>query len=234
MKKTFTALSLVVAMTLSGAAHANFVYTDWKSTGDSKALLHEETGLEWLRLSSTRGKSIDSVTAAFDTTYNGWRLPTNDEITEVMQGLWARYGGTSLQYNTKTNRNNGDSRGTVDFVRKFGQGDFRAASHNGLYVDEDDVVRRFGVYMNNSSGNYSINYALENTSTYSKTSEMNNYGGVFLVSDGGATLSSKQDPELNQNNQSAPINNVSAPFIGAMLSGLALLGFLRRKANNVN
>jgi hypothetical protein len=230
MKKMFTALSLIIAMTLSGAANANFVYTDWKASGDSKSLLHEETGLEWLRLSSTRGQSINSVTAALDTTYDGWRLPTNDEITEVMQGFWARYGGTNLQYTTRTNRSNGDARAAVDFARKFGQGDTSAAHHYALYKDEDNIVRLFGNYVNGSNGSYANVYALEHAGTYNESTVLGGYGGVFLVSDGGTTLSSQLDPSLNMNNQSAPINDVPAPFIGAMLSGLALLGFSRRKA----
>jgi hypothetical protein len=227
MKKIFVALSLVVALTSSGAANASFVYTDWKSSGDKKSLLHEETGLEWLRLSSTRGQSINSVTADLDTTYDGWRLPTNDEIEEVMGAM---FGGGYLQYSARTQRYNAQSRAAVDFARKFGQGDTSAAHHYALYKDEDDIVRLFGAYVNGGNGSYANVYALEHASTYTESTVLGKYGGVFLVSDGGTTYSSQLDPSLNMNNQSAPINDVPAPFIGAMLSGLALLGFSRRKA----
>jgi len=38
--------------------------------------------------------------------------------------------------------------------------------------------------------------------------------GVLLVSDGGVTLSSINDPSLNIQNPQAPINQVSAPLLG--------------------
>jgi hypothetical protein len=63
--------------------------------------------------------------------------------------------------------------------------------------------------------------------------EYRNYQvGMFMVSDGGTTLSSQQDPAINANNPAAPINNVSAANPATLsLLGLSLMGLsFRRRA----
>jgi hypothetical protein len=53
---------------------------------------------------------------------------------------------------------------------------------------------------------------------------------VFLVSDGGTTLSSINNPSLNANNVNAP-SSVPLPAT-ALLMGLGLTRFMRRKEKN--
>tara|TARA_Y100000296_G_C5114460_1_gene226959 strand:- start:700 stop:999 length:300 start_codon:yes stop_codon:yes gene_type:complete len=50
--------------------------------------------------------------------------------------------------------------------------------------------------------------------------DANDFYGVWLVSDGGDTLSSKQNPMLNINNENSPVNSV--PVVG--LAALSLFG----------
>jgi hypothetical protein len=54
--------------------------------------------------------------------------------------------------------------------------------------------------------------------------------GVYLVSDGGTTQSSLNDPSLNANNANAP-SSVPLPATAALL-GLGLLGFGARRKKN--
>jgi hypothetical protein len=54
--------------------------------------------------------------------------------------------------------------------------------------------------------------------------------GVYLVSDGGTTLSLINDPSLNANNANAPAS-VPLPATAALL-GLGLLGFGARRNKN--
>jgi hypothetical protein len=92
-----------------------------------------------------------------------------------------------------------------------------------LQSGSTDVYVRTGVY----NGNIVISQ--EDNITYTSSAH---YLGVFLVSDGGTTLSSINDPSLNINNSAAPINNaVSVPLPATLgLLGLSLAGFgLRRK-----
>jgi len=53
----------------------------------------------------------------------------------------------------------------------------------------------------------------------------NDLYGRWLVNDGGVSLSSINNPELNIKNPDAPINDVSVPFFFAALF-FALFGFL--------
>lgn len=56
----------------------------------------------------------------------------------------------------------------------------------------------------------------------------NVYSGVFLVSDGGETKSSIDNPNLNINDPSAPINTVSTPVLMSLLSFGGLMVARRR------
>lgn len=54
MLKFFFGAVLLLCALMSNGAQANFVATDWKQSGDAKATLDVETGLEWLGLTETR------------------------------------------------------------------------------------------------------------------------------------------------------------------------------------
>jgi hypothetical protein len=120
----------------------------------------------------------------------------------------------------------------------------------GMYIDEDNMVTRAGSYTNGSL--YSLVFGLEYLQSTSRDLKFNapNYPtdvfGVFLVSDGGVTLSSINDPTINANNPAAPVNTVTVPPIepvnnvtpvnnvpvGGLLFGLmgAFLLSIRRRA----
>lgn len=62
-----------IALSLSSSfAHASFVHTDWKSTGDKKTTLDTSTGIEWLKLTETAGRSINDIKARFSTDLTDW------------------------------------------------------------------------------------------------------------------------------------------------------------------
>ena len=42
-------------------AEAGFINLDWRVEGDNQAVLHEETGKEWLKLNNTDSLSIAQV-----------------------------------------------------------------------------------------------------------------------------------------------------------------------------
>lgn len=236
LKKIFAA-AFVLALSLSSSpASASFVYTDWQATGDKKALLDSSSGKEWLRFSQTGAKSINDITNLLSTTYAGWRLPTNAEVVQLVTNI---YGGLNLNFHEVAARGNYYSMylGANRFASWLGNGNKTAVTHGGLYYDEDGKVRMFGTYMN-EGGAYTITVGLESSYLYSATSRGAWSLGVFLVSDGGTTLSSKLDPTLNVNNPSAPVNqpppqlppvaDVSAP-IGLGAIALLLIAASRRR-----
>lgn len=65
------------------SAHADFVEVDWQEEGDNSTLLDTSTGLAWLDLSETLGKSVlqmQEETVNPSSVYYGWRLPTQSEL----------------------------------------------------------------------------------------------------------------------------------------------------------
>lgn len=82
MLRRMTFLSTVFALaSIAFNANAAFVTTYWQVAGDKKATLDTETGLEWLDLTQTDGKSYSEVSALLSTTLSGWRFPTRPKFT---------------------------------------------------------------------------------------------------------------------------------------------------------
>ncbi len=206
-KKIALAASLLFG--LSGVAHAEFVFTDWKMEGDNLGIVDTDTGVEWLKFSETGGKTINQVMAGLDTVYDGWRLPTMQEVGDMHSNFVATYG------------NYGST-----FTHFFGLSDSSArySYSNGLHLDSENNVYITGGFVGEGRDSTSLNY-LANGYTLDMV-----YGGTYLVSDGGTTLSSINDPSINVNNPAAPVNNVSDVPVMFAIGGLAMLGLgLRRK-----
>lgn len=215
----------------STSAQAGFVATDWQATGDGKATLHTETGLEWLDLKQTGGKSINDVKALLGTTYAGWRLPTFNEIYTMASAMFpviknnpgTTISGSYLGADTASFQLFGANVGYYTY---------------GLY-EKNGYTYFFGAHTPTPDPGptaYTTTYF-----DYYYDSNLNwkrVYEGVFLVSDGGVTLSSINNPALNINNPSAPVNttppvpqpsDVSAPLtISVLLMGI--FAFRRQKS----
>jgi len=222
-----------LSLILSSQVHAGFVKTDWLSDGDNLALLHEETGIEWLSLGVTDYMSINQVKGLLDTTFAGWRLPTYNEVNYAIGTFWG------LDFEALNNQTFYPSSAAgeslaMSFESVFGQTARYSGStfSFGLYESdtEENVALMSGSRYTHVSGYNTIVYDDNPSGTHDGFHE---YYGVYLVSDGGTTLSSLNDPSLNINNPNAPINNpvseVSEPA-AATLIGLGLLSlFIRRK-----
>lgn len=235
MKLWTTIASVILALSLSLPASAAFVYTDWKASGDNKAVLDTDTGIEWLRLDSVDNKSMAQIKSELSTVYAGWRLPTNAEVEAMMTSMYAGY---NMQITTYTTRTGVYRTGANNFGNLFGNGYKSQAHHVGIYYDEDGLLRFTGAYLN-EGGAYTITYGLEMNNNVGENQVLSYYrAGAFLVSDGGTTLSSLNDPFLNVNNPNAPVNQPEAPTdVNAPLSASAgllflALGFRRFKRNS--
>lgn len=199
-------MASILALTSAGAS-AELIATDWSVEGDEKAVLNTETGIEWLVLSETWNMSINQVTSQMGDgeLFEGWRLPSRDEV-EFLSNSILTEGGTSLWNATfpiATSQN----------YRK------------GLFINDDKETEGGALVM--SSGTRGSGSAW----SYSRSESLDYKGsafGVFLVSDGGTTLSSINNPSLNINNANSPINNGSASVplsSSVVLMALSLAGF---------
>lgn len=227
-------LLLVTTLLFSGASHAAFSATDWKSAGDAKATLDTSTGLEWLDLDLTGGWTLQAAINATQSggSLAGWRLPTKSEVTTLMNHWlgqsWSNFG---IQYYYSW------PSAVIDFYNTFGKTRSSGSTSNGqwwsggVYLDGTTVLGA-GVYHRDSWGSHSGQSWANDVTPYNINSYIDG-GGVFLVSDGGLTLSSVNNPSLNAANPNAPVNNQPVSNVPAPLGLFLVAGFaavcLRRK-----
>jgi MYXO-CTERM domain-containing protein len=229
LSKYFFALCISITASL---ANAGFVDTDRYTTGDKRAFLHEETGLEWLNLDETVGKSIDTVSSLLNSTYDGWRFATDDEVELLVQSAFAPYsfnsGVTSIS-GTNDVVLHAYTSSWINLVSKTGAASNLWDYGNGFYTKNNGTVVTVEVI---SRVTHSLDRVTEDATGGFTTSTSYRNTGVFLVSDGGTTLSSQLDPSLNINNPNSPASsNVSSPALLGLLGFGALVFGARRRTN---
>jgi hypothetical protein len=234
-KNTLIAATLLLSIT---SAQAALVESDWQSTGDALATLDTDTGIEWLDLTQTLDMSInqaESLTGA-GSIFEGWRLPTRAEVAQMMTTAFASEADLIANFEgqrhiftgvaiTETRNfqslfgigyNSGSNRGTRGQFKNDPGQTYQAVESGVTYLRADNRV----VISTNSPR------------TGTDYDQHSWYLSVYLVSDGGTTLSSQLDPSLNSNNVQSPINNVSAPALLGLMS-LGLFGFTARNRSSI-
>lgn len=228
MKKILTVPAFAIALQFSSGANAELVSTDYLSNGDDLVTLDTNTGLEWLDLTVTKYMSMASASSAFvgDSTQTGWRLPTEEEVAILFRSVFypdittENYGGTVV--NTDDISRIASIANMLGTSGVSGNAYFTLGLHNS-----SSGVAASGFYKvgNNQEGSGSYvayeNWMAGNLSVTIKDPSI----GVWLVSDGGASFGSVNDPNISQYQDSA-VSDVPAP---AILSGLGFLLFGLRK-----
>jgi uncharacterized protein (TIGR03382 family) len=208
-KKTIAA---TVMAFLSISANAELMTTDWKVLGDSKSALDTQTGLEWVNLSETLGLAYDNINAELATNYIGWRLPTEAEAVQLFVGNLS--GAANGAGNAAVN-----AQDSADFRDKMGS---RGDGYFGAFSESDGgVLRLYQLGVSNAWTNY-YHYDQYRTGHASL--------GILLVSDGGITLSSINNPGINVIGFSGDATAPADVSISFALGGLAMLGLgIRRR-----
>lgn len=240
---------------LSASAEAAFLATDWKSSGDGLATLDTKSGLEWLDLSQSRNKSINEVLSGLEEggVYAGWRLPTATEVEAMFTNFMGDYpfddytrgdidfSATYGVYDHSNMYNYTSSARSyaTTFENLFGRAYYKIADYHfgyqarGVYLDDNGSVKISGMLREHNTWNrnhYQRIWAGADTGwgLNSKTT----YTSVWLVSDGGTTLSSILNPEINVGTDPRPsheqddISDVSVPIFG-LFPAFALLALIR-------
>jgi MYXO-CTERM domain-containing protein len=218
----------IITLGTTQAAHADLVATDWKTLGDNSATLDTDTGLEWLDLSTTKGLSYSDVMD--DSNFDGWRPPTFDEVITLFFNAFSNDFSlqATIQDGDYYTQNRANTSSNYKFISLFGT---TLGSGNSGYYTSQDSGNGYRLSLGRGSSNTRLtinNLMIENGDNLALHNYKSGYVGMFLVSDGGTTLSSRQDPSINANNANAPINDVSAPALLGMM-GLGLFGFVARR-----
>jgi hypothetical protein len=219
-KTTIIAATLLLSITSS---HASFTETDWQNAGDARATLDTETGIEWLDLTETENQSVNLVISLLDSDYLGWRLPTQAEVSALYSNA---FNSVATPTNPNQNETPTSSIETNEWRSKFGGMPGYGYDQSAGFFKGDDQ----GIYLSGVGGRQpSVSYHLLSWGYSANTAEI--AAGVFLVSDGGITLSSQLDPSLNINNPNAPVADVSVPALLGLFGFGALALGVRRKTD---
>ncbi len=218
--------ALTVGFTSLGA-NAEFVTTDVFNVNDQKGLVDTSTGIEWIKLGQVRNMSISDAQNLLSTTYAGWRLPTQSEVESMMYDIIGITPNTDSTYANLRDARYKDE--AIAFHNVF-QATRYYSNHRwskGLYLDDNGNALYTDVYYDTRTGSDKIgDISLGLTTTIDMSSS---YYGVYLVSDGGASISSINDPSININNPQSPINNVSTPALLGLFGLSFLVAGSRRK-----
>jgi hypothetical protein len=234
LKTTLIAATLLLSIT---SVQAALVESDWQNTGDALATLDTETGIEWLDLTQTLGMSINQAEGLTGegSTFEGWRLPTRTEVTQMMVNTFPSQAAQVQGSGTWTVNNSTTDNEVDRFRAMFGHTFVLAAEDWSHGLLKNDDGQAYSVLWTGVSDIRSTNRVtiLSNTLTSKTYNTIDQYYSVYLVSDGGTTLSSQLDPSINANNANAPIGDVSAPALTTIGGLLALLGLatIRRKTS---
>lgn len=221
----------VIALTLaflSFPSLAAFQHADWLADGDKKATLDTESGLTWLKLGNTVGKSILTVESLLSSTYKGWRLPTASEVEQMMNNFFTysfNDGYTKYTWSSSNSQINnfrilmGATRYEYDTMyhshRYWAYGMYRSDNcvSGGSCVQMSGTFQRSTTNAGGQSFDFQLydDYAVANqTESYADA-----YRGIYLVK--------VDEPEPEQ-----PAD-VSSPASGtAMVLAAMLLGLRRR------
>lgn len=192
--------------------------------------------------------------------YEGWRIASSSDVNTLMDEVFPTYdinNDADGKYIRATEYSGGDywpyDEIRLSFSNLF---DWTSAVDKANFTYT--YYKSYGLYMNDYEGlAQTSDFLLAGTNFYrAKSGNSTRYHkyfasiyedyeasgsvytsdfksddtGVFLISDGGLTISSIADPSLNANNIKAPTVNVSAP-VGLSAFGAALFGIavFRRK-----
>ena len=198
-------------MAISFGSNAELISSDLHIKGDSRVVLDDLTGLEWLSFQETRLSNVDGSyeerIAKMVAQKPEWRIATASEVATLFLNTFGSLDFYGI--------NSSDQR-YIDFRNQFGvSSTFDTHYGLGLYYN-NGVVRSAGTSSWNGG---SIRH---NATPISYNGNGGVYNSLFMVSTGGVTYSSQNDPYFKS------VQNVPTPMLFGLL-GFSLLGFSKRK-----
>lgn len=91
-------LTFLTLFSITTAHALPIIQADAFNAGDNKAILDTTTNLTWLDFDINNGTSFNHVMSELNTTYLGWRLPTESEVRKLWSSLFTDTISTDDQY----------------------------------------------------------------------------------------------------------------------------------------
>ena len=175
MPRLLATLIIVCMMAISYHANAAYVYT----YGDDN-FLHEETGQEWLRLTTTFGKSLRTSLSENE----GYRSATKDEVSDLMDFFFPT---ATYNYGTMTSYNHVDEAKAfekvvgykTEYLSKYSRRYSTLAFFSNELLPDRAIMSGSERYTN---GNYVRLFSTDYTANYPNSYAYINYGS-WLVKD---------------------------------------------------
>lgn len=99
LKKIAKYAALVTVMSAATAQALPIIEADAFTVGDNQAMQDTTSGLVWMDHGVNSSKSFNQVVNELDTTYKGWRLPTEQEVVGLYTTLFAHQPGYQQREN---------------------------------------------------------------------------------------------------------------------------------------
>jgi len=221
--KGFIFSALLFLLPLS--ANAEIIAGDWKVEGDGLAVVDLDEGKEWLKLNQTSGMTMEQISSMMGAggQFEGWRFPDDSEIITMINNSF----GMQL-FDPASNDHQTADRSEVDedklsFFMDYMNSSTKASFAVGFATQDGSTenadARAYGVRLSSWSLEIQVG---RNHDVYGYNKNFSSDYGIWLVADGGTTITGR-DYNL--------ATNVNAPVSLAALS--ALLFFMsasRRKS----
>ena len=184
----------------------DMIRTDWKVLGDEKTTLNTTTGLEWLDLNETKNKSIIQVKSELATTYAGFRLATETEITALFDERMLLSGRSAYSWdpNTWSMPSKYTYKSFLDHMafqhstRRYALGWFERTNGTWWYAGVNATISNTSAELGGVNNDNSKGFGASDVSNIINNGNvLSAYMGTWLVSDGGATLTSQNNPSIN-------------------------------------
>ena len=216
MNKIFKNLLIPACfMALTPIANAELVQTHWKVEGDNLSMLDTLSGKEYLSFSQTRDYNLESITSELNGKFSGWRIASYDEIKGLLSSYIKGYDfEQSLAWSNSLTLGGQDKENAL-LLRSLMRPSSTFDGHysTGLHYDQEGLETSSGV---NSWSGADMGFDIDQKYAYT---------AVWLVSDGGTTYSSIQDPSIN-----IPKSATSVPLpLTAGILSLSLFGLIRKR-----
>lgn len=238
MKNRTKILTAVIGLTLFSNVNAAIINADLNELDDGLAFIDTDQGLEFVDLTQTIRHSMEYTRTLLEPgrKFEGFRIANHQEISSFMTNLEQTLSGdlraTSLYDDggyMSSNNSTTDYGIVINYLKNVTGVTARLGANvlfsSGYYYDNDtDRVMAADLFIDTSNKYNRLQYG---TGDYDPNSGANG-SGIWLVSGGGNTLSSRNDESLVANNPNNAAVDVPEPST-LFLSLMGALGLIARK-----